>query len=128
MTTAMRDCRYCTETHGTLLLCEPARRVLDALADQGMQFDMPTLEFPEPITSPDEFGPDTVLCAQLVAKAGITPVAGVPRPVLILTGRDIADRLLPSWLLVGDGKDLRNFSRLVKDMAEMAIRRAGAPA
>jgi hypothetical protein len=122
----MRECRYCTQTHGTLLLCDPAKRVLDALADQGMRFDMPTLEFPEPVTRADAFGGGTVLCAQLVAKAGITPVAGVRRPALILTGRDIDMNVLPEWILVGEGRDLRTFSELVGDMTEMAIRRAKA--
>lgn len=124
--TAIRECRYCTQAHGTLLLCDPAKRVLDALADQGMRFDMPTLEFPEPITQPGAFGGETVLCAQLVAKAGITSVAGVTRPALVLTGRDIAMNILPEWILVGDGRDLRAFSKLVSDMTEMAIRRAKA--
>ena len=129
MTGAMRQCRYCTETHGTLLLCEPARRVLDALYARGQRFDMPTIEFPDPITPADAFGENTVICAQLVAKAAVTEVAGVLRPVLILTGRDIAERVLPSWVLPGDGDDMRRFSKLVSEMTEMAIRRAreGAP-
>lgn len=126
MSAGMRECRYCWQTHGALLLCAPAKRVLDALAERGMQFDMPTLEFPEPITPPDAFGGSTVLCAQLVAKAGLTPVAGVTRPALILTGRDIAMNVLPEWILVGEGRDLRAFSKLVGDMTEMAIRRAKA--
>lgn len=126
MSGALRECRYCTQTHGTLLLCDPAKRVLDALAERGMRFDMPTLEFPEPVTGPGAFGDGTVLCAQLVAKAGLTPVAGVTRPALVLTGRDIAMNVLPEWVLVGDGRDLRKFARLVREMAEMAIRRAKA--
>jgi hypothetical protein len=120
----IRECRYCAETHGTLLLCAPARRVLDALLERGMRFDMPTLEFPEPVTPADAFGADTVICAQLVAKAGVTEVAGVMRPVLILTGQDIGGKVLPSWMLPGSGPDLRRFSKLVRDITEMAIRRA----
>jgi hypothetical protein len=124
VTAAMRECRYCAQTHGTLLLCEPARRVLDALYARGQRFDLPTIEFPEAITAADAFGEDTVICAQLVAKAAVTEVAGVPRPVLILTGRDIAERVLPSWLLPGDDEDMRRFAKLVSEMTEMAIRRA----
>ena len=124
---ALRDCRYCSRTHGTLLLCEPARLVLDALAEQGMRFDMPTIEFPEPITTADAFGADTVLVANVVVKAGVTEVAGVPRPVLVLTGRDIGGKVLPSWIYPGDAESLRRTSKLVSDMTEMAIRRAAGP-
>jgi len=124
VTSALRECRYCTETHGTLLLCEPAKRVLDALYARGTRFDMPTVEFPEAITPADAFGDETVICAGLVAKAAVTEVTGVMRPVLILTGTDIAGRVLPQWILPGAGPDLRRFADLVKEMAEMAIRRA----
>lgn len=118
------DCRYCASQHGDLLLCQPARRVLDALVAQGQRFDMPTVEFPEPITGPGAFGDGTVIVAQVVVKAGVTPVAGVNRPVLIFTGRDIAGNVLPEWIHPGDAEGLRKVSRLVNDMTEMAIRRA----
>ena len=122
-----RQCRYCTETHGDLLLCEPARKVLDALLERGMRFDMPTIEFPDPITTADAFGADTVIVANVVVKAGVTEVAGVNRPVLILTGQDIGGKVLPQWLYPGDADSLRRTSKLVDDMTEMAIRRAGEP-
>lgn len=117
-------CRYCENEHGDLLLCAPAKRVLDALYAKGQRFDMPTVEFPEPITGPDALGDGTVLCAQMVVKAGIIPVAGYPRPALIFTGQDIAGNVLPQWVLPGEGPDLRRTARLVQDMTEMAIRRA----
>lgn len=119
-------CRYCENEHGDLLLCDPAKRVLDALAERGQRFDMPTVEFPEPITGPGAFGDGTVIVAQVVAKAGVTKVAGVNRPVLILTGRDIAGNVLPEWVHPGDAEGLRKVSRLVSEMTEMAIRRAAA--
>jgi hypothetical protein len=121
-------CRYCETEHGDLLLCAPAKNVLDALYARGQRFDMPTIEFPEPITGPDALGDGTVLCAQFVVKGGIIPVAGFPRPALIFTGQDIAGNVLPQWVLPGEGPDLRKTARLVADMAEMAIRRARAQA
>lgn len=117
-------CRYCENEHGDLLLCPPAKRVLDALYARGQQFDMPTVEFPEPITGPAALGDDTVLCAQFVVKGGIIPVAGHPRPALVFTGQDIAGNVLPQWVLPGEGPDLRRTAKLVTDMTEMAIRRA----
>jgi hypothetical protein len=120
----MRECPYCTQVHGRLLLCEPARLVLDALIERGMRFDMPTLEFPDPVVAPGQFGPDTVLVAQLVAKGAVVPVAGVTRPAVILTGQDVQGNVLPQWVYVADGAGLRKASKLVGEMTEMAIRRA----
>ena len=74
-----------------MLLCEPARKVLDALRERGMRFDMPTIEFPDPvITEADAFGEGTVLVANVVVKAGVAEVAGVNRPVIVLTPRRLA--------------------------------------
>lgn len=120
----MRECPYCTQVHGRLLLCEPARMVLDALIERGMRFDMPTLEFPEPVTEPGQFGTDTVLVQQLVAKGATVPVLGVTRPALILTGQDVRGGVLPQWVYVADPAGLRKVSKLVGEMTEMAIRRA----
>lgn len=107
-----------------MLLCGPAKRVLDALAERGQRFDLPTVEFPEAITTAGAFGGATVLVGGLVAKAGCAEVAGTVRPVLILTGQDIEGGVLPEWIVPGDSASLRKISRLVTDMTEMAIRRA----
>ena len=120
----MITCPYCDSTHGDLLLCPPAKRVLDALLEQGMSFDMPTIEFPEPVTGAGVFGGSTVLVGQFVTKAAIIPVAGVPRPTLIFTGRDITGAVLPEWIYPGEPEAIRRASKLVSDMAEMSIRRA----
>lgn len=124
MTTAGRECRYCAEPHGSSLLCGPAKTVLDALYARGMRFDMPAIEFPEPLTHAGAFGAGTVVCRQVVVKAGVTEVAGVARPVLILTGQDLDGNVLPEWLYPADDEDLRRLVKLVTDMGEMAIRRA----
>lgn len=118
----MRDCPWCTRTHGSLLLCEPARLVLDALHEQGTKYDMPTIELPEPVAG--TLGPDTVLCVQIVAKAGTIPFAGVVRPVLVLSGRDDSEKPLPNWVTGGDADGMRRFAALVTDMTELAIRTA----
>lgn len=120
----MIDCRYCEETHGDLLLCGPAKRFLDAVLEQGRRFDMPTLEFGQPMTDPGILGDDTVLLAQFVVKAAVVPVAGMCRPVLAFTGVAIDGRPLPNWLYAGTPGDIRRTVKLVADMGEMAIRRA----
>jgi hypothetical protein len=106
-------------------MCSPARRVLDALIERGTRFDMPTVEFGEPVPGLTEMlGEDTVLVRQLVVKAAMLPVAGTPRPALVFTGQDAEGRTLPSWIYPGDLQDIRRARQLVCDVADMAIRAA----
>lgn len=120
----MIHCRYCENDHGDLLLCPPAKRVLDALYAQGQRFDLPTIEFPDPITGPGALGDNTVLVQNVVVKAAVMDVSGVARPVLIFTGHDIGGNVLPHWVHPASDDDLLRVSKLVADMTEMAIRRA----
>ncbi len=117
-------CRYCEQNHDPDLLCDPARKVLDALAERGQRFDMPTVEFPEAINHADAFGEDSVLVAGMVVKAAVTEVAGMPQPVLVFTGTDIDGQPLPNWLYVASPPDMKRVMKLVTDMGTMAIRRA----
>lgn len=118
------SCRYCEAEHGDLLLCAPAKRVLDALYARGQRFDMPTIEFPEPIAGADMLGEDTVLVQQLVVMGATVPVADVPRPALIFTGRAMGNRVLPKWVYPGSPEEIRKASQLVADMADMSIKAA----
>jgi hypothetical protein len=120
----LADCPYCATKHGDLLLCEPAKRVLDALAARGQRFDMPSIEFPEPIFGANALGDDTVLVRQFVVNAGLVGVAGVMRPVLVFTGSDMDGRPLPRWTYPGTPEEIGRVRDLVAEMAEMAIRRA----
>lgn len=119
------DCRYCDRRHGARYLCDPAKKVLDALLEQGTQFDMPTVEFPQmKQATADMLGPGTVLVRQFIVKAALVPVAGVPKPSLLFTGRDVTNAELPHWVYPGDERDMKRAVKLVSDMAEMAVRRA----
>jgi hypothetical protein len=120
----MTDCPYCEETHGDLLLCAPAKRFLDAVIARGRRFDLPAMEFDEPVGGAGMFGPDTVLMAQFLAKAAVVPVAGMHKPVLIITGADADGRPLPNWLYAGNAAEIRRAVKITADMGEMAIRRA----
>jgi len=124
MPDVITECRYCEQPHEPALLCDPAKRVLDALYAQGQRFDMPTIEFPEPINHADAFGPDTVLVAQVVVKAAVIPVAGMVQPVLIFTGRDSDGEVLPQWLYCASASEVRKVVKLVADMGDLAIRTA----
>ena len=121
---ALAECRYCEQVHGPRLLCDPARRVLDALIERGQRFDMPVVEFPEPIDHSDMFGADTVLVAGLVVKAALIPVAGITQPALIFTGQDSDGTPLPNWLYCASPRDMKRVMQLVTEMGTMAIRRA----
>jgi len=128
MTLRLVDCRYCTRMHSPTFLCPPARRVLDALIEQGMAFNMPTLEFPDLVydTLRDEpGGAEYILMRQLVIEAGLIPAdeGGVCRPALIFTGLSTTGEL-PRWLLPGNDDDIRRAVKLVADIGDMAIRRA----
>lgn len=118
------QCRYCNDSHDEQFLCEPAKRVLDALLERGQRFDMPTIEFPEAINHPDMFGPNTVIVAGITIKAGLVEVAGTPQPTLIFTGNDLSGAPLPNWIYVASVVDIKRIMKLVNDMGTMAIRRA----
>lgn len=99
--------------------------MLDALLAQGQRFDMPTIEFDEPVPgAAGMLGTDTVLVRQLVVKAALIPVAGTPRPALVFTGLDAEGRTLPSWFYPGDTRDIQRARQLVCAMADLAIRTA----
>lgn len=118
------NCYWCEGQHGDLLLCAPAKHILDELYKQGTRHKMPTVEFSEPVHGAAMFGEGSVLLAQLVVKAAIVPVAGVERPTLIFTGLDAEEKPLPSWIYPGSPEDIREAVKLVSDTADMAIRAA----
>jgi len=120
--TADIRCKFCLRDHSRWSMCEPVRKVLDTLAERGRQFDMPTLEFPEPIYGGNTA--DELIMRQLVVKAAILNMGDVPVPALVFTGQDGAGRPLPNWIYPGDDDDLDRAVKLVSDVADMAKRGA----
>jgi hypothetical protein len=120
----MIDCPYCVSRHGDMLLCPPAKRVLDALVARGQRFDMPTVEFPEPVGAGAMLGAGTVLVGQFTSTAALVDVAGVPRPALIFSGTDVEGRPLPQWVNPADAAGIQKLVKLVADTGDMAIRAA----
>jgi hypothetical protein len=120
-------CVYCDEAHEPRYLCDPARRVLDALKARGMSFNMPTIEFPEAIPLQQmNMGLDRhdVLVGQLVVLAGTVPVADTVRPTVVFTGRSVYGDTLPRWVYPATPADLSRMVKLVQDMTTLAIRTA----
>lgn len=121
------DCRFCEQQHRPRFLCNPAKRVLDTLIERGMSFNMPTLEFPEPLPGIEQqlgMNPGDRLLVQLVVKAALIPFAGTVKPGVVFTGRTPGEEVLPQWLYAGTAEEMRKMVALVADVTEMAIRRA----
>lgn len=94
------DCQFCEQQHRPRFLCNPAKRILDTLIERGMSFNMPTIEFPEPLPGIEQ-------------QLGLNPGDKLPQ-----------GEVLPQWLYAGNAEDLRGVAALVADITEMAIRRA----
>jgi hypothetical protein len=120
-------CRYCDQRHDPDRLCAPARRILDAMVERGMSFNLPTIEFAEPLPA-NELGlgmrAGDALVLQLVIEAATVPLAGVLRPMVILTGRSVHGGEMPRWFYAGDEDDMARLRELVNDTTEMAVRAA----
>lgn len=120
-----KNCTYCEDVHADDYLCDPARRVLDALLARGMSFNLPDVTFPEPIELPPAIVPGDTLVQQLVVQAGVIEVAGMPRPTLVFGGRTPAGPL-PRWIYPGTYQDMERAAGLVRRMADLAVREAKA--
>jgi hypothetical protein len=119
------NCIWCRSTHGRRFLCDPAAELLAASAARGAALTLPAIE----LDAAPEMTPDPradLLVGQLVVKAGLFPLpGGVVHPALVFTGMDVHMRTLPQWIYVaGDDGLLRQAAPLVRDMTELAIRRA----
>jgi hypothetical protein len=119
---AIKWCRFCDAQHRQRFLCDPAKKVLEALLERGMRFDMPTIEFPEKIAPFPAFGgvPGDEYLEQLVVNAASIEVAGTPRPAVVFTGRGLKGPL-PRWIYVADEQGIHAVSELVTKMTERAV-------
>lgn len=117
-------CRWCEQRHEPRYLCDPAARILAELRRRGMEGTMPTLEFPKPIPA-EQFGlgPDSRIVHQIVVQAATIPVGDVPRPAILLTGRDAHGPLL-HWLYAAGDDEMARLAQLVADMTALAVRTA----
>ena len=117
------DCMYCRKRHTDRFLCDPAKRLLESMAERGKSFDMPSVEFSEGLPDLNLGSPGDVLLAQLVVKAAkVQDNAGVNHPAIIMTGRAVDGTVLPQWLHANTDAQLRKSARLIHDMTELAIR------
>lgn len=123
-------CGWCEKTHPATLLCDPARKALDAMVARGRSHDMPGVEFDELVYVDAEaafgFGPDSRLFRQIVVKATLVEVLDVPRGAIVITGLDANGATLPQWVYIGDDDELAAAAKLFADVAAMAIRGARA--
>ena len=127
-------CRACGKRHGKRYMCDPLYEVLNVMMDAAEAKDMPVTEFLKGDLPPDRagmLGEGTVMCRQIVVKAGVVPfsIGGQPvitQPCLVWTGEDADGKQLPMWTFPGSSVELRAIRDLTDRMTEMAIRRAEA--
>jgi hypothetical protein len=117
-------CWCCERRHEPRWLCDPAARILAELRRRGMEGNMPTIELPEPLPAQQMgLGDNTRLVRQIVVQAATVDVGGIPRPVVIFTGRDF-EGPLPRWLYAASEEEMTALSQLVADMTSLAVRTA----
>lgn len=120
----MVECRFCGERHRPRYLCDPAKRVLEALIARGMELNMPTLDFPEPLKAEDMglgLEPGDQVLRQVVVMAGTGDMAGTWVPVIVFTGQDMEGKPLPRWIYIADAHDMGILRELVTGRIDRAI-------
>jgi hypothetical protein len=128
-------CRACGKRHGDRYLCDPIAAIVKMMMDAAEAADMTVTELAKstPLGNvAGMLGDDTVLCRQIVVKAGVVPfesAAGqttMTLPALIFTGHDADSKPLPQWVFAASPHEMRMVRDTVDRMTEMAIRRAEA--
>lgn len=122
MSDSVTTCRYCTEDHPERFLCDPVKQFLDAMYARSRSFDIPDVEFADPVQQIMGAGFGDVVLGQFVVQSATIPVAGVIRPAIIFTGRSVTNLTdsLPRWIYVGDDQELDRAATLVRNQVALA--------
>lgn len=121
----MVDCDWCRTKHHKRFLCDPVVAMLDAMRARGDEATMPTLEFDDTLPATVDPNSDQLL-SQIVIQAAVIGLPGVNHPGIIITGMDADRRPLPKWMYAGTDQQLRSIVKLMREMADLAIRQADA--
>lgn len=116
-------CPWCEGEHAEDYLCPPAKAVLDLQIELARTHDVAQREYPTPVGLKGSRPGDAIL-RQFLVQAGVVPVAGVPRALLVFTGEDANGSPLPRWVFMGGDQEIRGVVKLVEDNANLAISRA----
>ena len=116
------ECPWCERAHDDRYLCDTARLVLDGVRARADELRLPTTELSKPVWGTAD---GLVLLRQIIVRAAVIPIGGIDRPALIFTGQDQGGRQLDRWAYVGTKKQVHETVKLVSDMGQLAIRRAG---
>lgn len=118
-------CQFCSEHHRARFLCNPAKQILEKVAQKGMSFDCPTVDFSEPVEDAGiGFEPGDLWMSQVVVMAATCEVAGGTQPLLIFTGRDLQGLPLPRWMYAADDERIIAFKDLVASRVDLAVQAA----
>lgn len=114
----MTHCQWCDSEHDERYLCDPVKAYLAAIHTKAGSYDLPDIEFSEPVTIPAELG--DVLMRQTVINGGTAQVGGVHRPVIVITGRDSVGAPL-RWTVIGNPQDITRLRGTFDRMCSLAI-------
>lgn len=120
-TTAM--CPGCEQHHDERWLCDPGKALLDAIAAKAGSYTLDPIQFDAPVPAGLDQVADVVL-RQFTVNAGTAEVGGIPRPLVVLSGRDQGDQPLPRWVYIGTIPELQKARDLFARMVSMAIESA----
>jgi len=115
----MIHCPWCDTEHDERYLCDPVKAYLAGIVAKAGSYDLPDIEFSEPVTIPPELG--DVLMRQTVINGGTAQVGGVHRPVIVITGRDSTGAPLPRWTVIGSPQDLTRLRNTFDRMCSLAL-------
>lgn len=119
-------CRSCEQHHGARWLCDSSKALIDAIIEKANSYELEPIKFDDPIMADADQVAD-VLMRSVTINAGAADVAGIARPLVILSGLDQYGKPLPRWLYIASIQDLQRtrdlFSRMVSIAIEEARRR-----
>lgn len=114
------DCPGCEQRHDDRWLCDPGKALLDAIAARAGSYTLDPIAFDAPVPAGLDQVADVVM-AQITVTGGTAEVAGVPRPLLVISGMDMAGKPLPRWLHIGTVQELTRTRNLFDRMVSLAI-------
>lgn len=116
-------CHACEQHHGDRWMCDAIKAFIDAIAARAGSYNLDPIDFDQPVPAEVAQVAD-VMVRQFSVAAGVAEVAGTMRPLLIFSGRDQGNNVLPRWLYIGTVHDILRARDLFNRMVSLAIDQA----
>lgn len=118
------DCVGCEQTHDDRYLCDAGKQLLDAVAARAGSYNMPTLDLSDDPIPAELAQIADVVMRQITVQAATGEVAGMPRPMLIISGVGLDGKPLPRWVYIGAEREVAAARDLFNRMCSLAIEAA----